>query len=136
MGLKEKRVAREFQENRLESLTKQIFKAAQFEFELDINWETISVDNYSHLYDECWPKVYFEPLTKAFKELCDDKFSQEAISGDLTKVVIQNYGNVHSANNFASYMNGVLTLNHSPVTNIDHINDRKENIKKVIEDAL
>ena len=57
MGLKEKRAAREFQENPLHSLKKQIFTAAKFEFEIDVNWDTIAIDDYAHLFDQTLPLV-------------------------------------------------------------------------------
>jgi len=137
MGLKEKRAAREFEQNRLDSLKKQIFEAAKFEFEIEVNWDTIAVDNYSHMYDQTWPLVYFQPAINAFKDMCSDDFTREAIEGDLKKVVIQNVGNVWSANKFAEYSKGTLLLNHCPVSNVENdVNLRAENIKKVVEDAL
>tara|TARA_R110002012_G_scaffold8659_1_gene39871 strand:+ start:1119 stop:1538 length:420 start_codon:yes stop_codon:yes gene_type:complete len=137
MGLKEKRAAREFQENRLDSLKKQIFKAAKFEFEIDVNWDTIAIDDYAHLFDQTWPLVYFEPTIKAFKELCSDDLSQEAIQEDLKKIIIQNYGDVHNANNFATYNKGVLTLNHSPILNAaNQVDDRAYSIQNAIEKEL
>lgn len=137
MGLKEKRAAREFEENRLESLKKQIFKAAKFEFDIDINWDTLSVDNYSHLYDQTWPQIYFEPTIKAFKEMCSDDFTQEVIAENLKKLVIQNYGDVHNPNNFATFSKGVLTLNHSPIMNAENqIEERKDCIQYVVEKEL
>lgn len=137
MGLKEKRAAREFQEHRLDGLVSRAHKAAKFEFEFDIDWDSISIDDYSHLYDQTWPLIYFEPLIKAMKELCDDEFSQEAIAEDMKKVVIQNFGDISNPNNHASYLKGTLTLNHSPIYNADNqVDDRKEAIKKTIEKAL
>lgn len=137
MGLKEKRAAREFQEHRLDSLLSRAFKAAKFEFEVDVNWDTIAIDDYSHIYDQTWPLIYFEPLIKALKDMCDDEFSQEAIAEDLKKVVIQNFGDIHNPNNFATYSKGVLTLNHSPIYNAENqVEDRKEAIMRVIEKEL
>jgi len=137
MGLKEKRAAREFEQNRLDSLKKKIFEAAKFEFEIEINWETISVENYAHTYDQSWSLVYFQPTINAFKDMCSDEFSKEAIEGDLKKIVIQNYGDSSNANNFAEYNKGVLILNHSPLYNAETEVDRRANsIKKSVESAL
>jgi len=137
MGLKEKRAAREFEQNRLDSLKKQIFEAAKFEFEIEVNWDTIAVDNYAHAYDIAWPLVYFQPTINAFKDMCADDFTREAIEGDLKKVVIQNYGDSSNSNNFAEYKKGTLVLNHSPLYNAEtEVDRRANNIKKAVEDAL
>lgn len=137
MGLKEKRAAREFEKNRLDSLNRQIFEAAKFEFDIEVNWDTIAIDDYSHLFDQTWPMIYFQPTIKAFKEMCSDEFTQEAIQADLKKIVIQNYGDVSNANRFADYKKGILTLNHSPIMNADNqIDDRAYCIQDVIEKAL
>lgn len=137
MGLKEKKAARDFEKNRFDSLKRQIFEAAKFEFEIDVNWDTLAIDDYAHLFDQTWPLIYFEPTIKAFKELCSDEFSQEAIQSDLKKLIIQNYGNVHNANHFATYSKGVLTLNHSPILNAaNQVDDRADSVQNAIEKEL
>ncbi|MCO7252216.1 hypothetical protein [Pseudoalteromonas sp. Ps84H-4] len=137
MGLREKKAAREFEKNRFDSLKRQIFEAAKFEFDIEVNWETLAIDDYAHLYDQTWPMIYFEPTIKAFKEMCSDKFSKEAIEEDLKKLIIQNYGNVHNANHFATYSKGILTLNHSPILNAaNQINERAESVQNAIEKEL
>lgn len=137
MGLREKKAAREFEENRFDSLKRQIFEAAKFEFDIEVNWETLAIDDYAHLYDQTWPMIYFEPTIKAFKEMCSDEFSKEAIEEDLKKLIIQNYGNVHNANHFATYSKGILTLNHSPILNAaNQIDERAESVQNAIEKEL
>ncbi|NVK72814.1 MULTISPECIES: hypothetical protein [unclassified Marinomonas] len=137
MGLKEKKAARDFQENNLEALKKKVFDAAKFEFEIEIDWDSISVDNYSHLYNQTWTQIYFEPMIIAFSKMCADSFSQEAIQDDLKKVVIQNVGDISNANKYSSYSNGVLTLNHSPIANAENqIEDRAKALQDTVEDAL
>jgi hypothetical protein len=137
MGLKEKKAARDFQENNLEALKKKIFDAAKFEFEIEIDWDTISVDNYSHLYNQTWTQIYFEPMIIAFSKMCADSFSQEAIQDDLKKVVIQNIGDIHNSSKYSSYSNGVLTLNHSPIANAENqIEERAKALQDTVEDAL
>ncbi|MEM5503633.1 hypothetical protein ACRN9C_04775 [Shewanella frigidimarina] len=136
MGLAERRATKEFESNRLGSLKEKIFKDSGFEFEIEVNWSTLEVDGYSHLYDECWPKVYFHPLAKAFKEMCSEDFARDIIKESLKKVVIQNYSDNHRSDKFAEFKNGVLTLNHSPVTNVEQIDDRASNIQKIVEKEL
>lgn len=137
MGLREKKAAREFEKNRFDSLKRQIFEAAKFEFDIEVNWETLAIDDYAHLYDQTWPMIYFEPTIKAFKEMCSDEFSKEAIEEDLKKLIIQNYGNVHNTNHFATYSKGILTLNHSPILNAaNQIDERAESVQNAIEKEL
>ncbi|MGI2169269.1 hypothetical protein ACROAE_03570 [Shewanella sp. MF05960] len=136
MGLAERRATKEFQDNRLESLKDKIFKDAGFKFEIEVNWSTLEVERFSHLYDECWPKVYFQPLAKAFKEMCSEDFAREVIQESLKKVVIQNYSDNHRSDKFAEFKSGTLTLNHSPITNVDQVDDRAFNIQHVVEKEL
>ena len=89
MGLKEKKAARDFQENNLEDLKKKVFDAAKFEFEIEIDWDSLSVDNYAHLYSQTWTQIYFEPMIIAFSKMCADSFSQEAIQDDLKKLLFK-----------------------------------------------
>ncbi|MAY15279.1 MULTISPECIES: hypothetical protein [unclassified Thalassolituus] len=137
MGLKEKKAARDFEQDRLDSLKAQIFEAAKFEFEIEIKWDTITIDGYSHLYDQTWPLIYFEPVIIALKELCADDFCQEAVQADLKKIVIENDGDIHNSDKCASYSDGVLTINHSPIINAENqVQDRAKTIREVIENAL
>ena len=137
MGLKEKKAARDFQENNLEDLKKKVFDAAKFEFEIEIDWDSLSVDNYAHLYSQTWTQIYFEPMIIAFSKMCADSFSQEAIQDDLKKVVIQNIGDISNANKYSSYSNGVLTLNHSSIANAENqIEDRAKALQDTVENAL
>jgi hypothetical protein len=136
MGLKERRSSKEFQDNRYPALYSQIKKEADFDISVEVNWETLEVDGFAHMYDECWPKVYFHPLVQAFKKLCDDDMSKEAVKESVKKVLIQNYSDNYSANRWATFKSGVLTLNHSPVTNVDNIEDRVHYLLEVVEKEL
>ena len=82
------------------------------------------------------PKVYFKPLVKAFKDMCEEDFAQETIQEGLKKVVIHNYSDNYSASKWASFKKGILTLNHCPITNIDEVDARAEYIKHVVEKEL
>ena len=137
MGLKEKKAAREFQTEQFEVLKKKIFSAAKFEFEIEVDWDSLSVDNYAHLYNQTWTQIYFEPMIIAFSKMCADDFSQEAIQADLKKVVIQNIGDIHNSSKYSSYSDGVLTLNHSPIANAENqIEERAAALQDTVEDAL
>jgi len=136
MGLAERRATKDFENERFESLKKKIFKDSGFDFEIEVNWSTLEVEGFSHLYDECWPKVYFQPIAKAFKEMCSDDFAKEVIQESLKKVVIQNYSDNHRCDRFAEFKKGILTLNHSPITNVDDVDGRASNIQFIVEKEL
>ncbi|MFK7159458.1 hypothetical protein V6U78_00215 [Marinospirillum sp. MEB164] len=136
MGLAEKKASHEFQKNRFDGLKEQLNAAAGFDLEVEVNWTSLEVDNYAHLYDEAWAQVFFNPLINAFKEMCADDFAQGIIKEGVKKVIIQNTSDNWSSSRFAEFKEGVLTLDHSPITNIHHEADRQANIKEVVEKGL
>ncbi|MDV2077972.1 MULTISPECIES: hypothetical protein [Marinobacter] len=138
MGLKERRKAKEFQEDRLPALQAKLNKVAKFEVPLEINWDTLSVDDQGDNYDIYWPMVYFEPLINGFKKICDDDMGQEALQEVLQKVVMQNFSDNWSANHWARFdrKTGVLTLNHSPVLNVPRVEEREVELINAIESEL
>ncbi len=85
-------------------------------------------DGYDHLYAEAFPKVYFQPATQAFEGICIDDMGKEAMQSSLKKIVIQNAGDITSAPKWATFADGVLTLDHKPCSNIDYIDDRAKSL--------
>jgi len=136
MGLREKKATKEFLDNRYESLKKQIDKEAGFDVKIDVDWDTLAVDDYAEAYDETWPKVYFQPIIKAFKEICSEDFAREALEEGLEKIVIHNHSDNYYASKWAVFKKGVLTLNHSPTTNVNQVQERAEYIKYIVEKDL
>src|SRR3954462_2343928 len=72
MGLAERRAAKEFETKRFPQLKKDIDDAAGFEVPVTVAWDTLAKEGEAHLYDDCWPKVYFQPLVAAFKGITID----------------------------------------------------------------
>lgn len=136
MGLAERRAAKQFETSQFPQLKKAIDEAAHFEVPVEVRWETLSADGYAHLYEEAWPKVYFKPLVEALKAICIDDMGRDALKAGLKKVVIQNTLGVYSAGSMVGFVDGVLTLDHEPATNVDDVDDRKAAIQQKLEAAL
>ncbi|MFP2930746.1 hypothetical protein ACLESO_37225, partial [Pyxidicoccus sp. 3LG] len=135
MGLSERRAAKQFEETHYPKLKKDIDAAARFEVQVEVDWASLTVEGYEHLYEEAWPQVYFTPLIGALRATAQDDLGREFIQGSLKRVVIRNASDNSSASSFARFQDGVLTLDHHPVTNVDDVADRQEAVQKALEAA-
>lgn len=136
MGLAERRAIQAFESNRLPEFQQEIDQAARFEVALDVKWQTLAVEEQSHLYDECWTKIYFAPLIAAFAAICQDEMGQDALKAALKQVTIQNTGGIYYGNRWATFQDGILNLDHEPTTNADDVAARTNGLIKVLEAAL
>ena len=138
MGLPERRAQKEFIDNVFPALKAEVTKAAGYEMPIEVDWETLTLTDMSHLYRESWPKVYFEPLVDALKAICIDDMGKEALKSKLKKVVIQNKHSIYYGDRWASWDDptGTLTLDHEPCTNVDNMTERKEGAQKLLESKL
>jgi len=133
MRLAERRAAKQFEETVFPKWKQEVDRAAGFDVPVTVEWATLTRDDYAHLFDEAWSKVYFVPLIEALKTFAEDALGREFLQGALKRVVIQNVAGNSSGSSFASFSNGVLTLDHEPFTNIDDVPDRREGIQRVLE---
>jgi hypothetical protein len=138
MGLTERRAQKEFVDSLFPALKAQIDKAAGFDVAVEVDWESLTVADYSHLYKECWPKVYFEPTVEALKAICVDDMGKDALKAKLKKIVIHNKHDISYGDRWASFDDGsgTVTLDHNPVSNIDDVKERKEGLQKLLESKL
>lgn len=136
MGLAERRIAKTFQENEYQNFLKEIRSVVGKDVDVDVAWDTLSEDGMSHMYEEAWPQVYFQPLIKALESICADDMGKEAIADELQKVVIKNEGGVSSASNWSTFENKTLTLDHKPITNLGNLNDRAAAVQTLLENSL
>jgi hypothetical protein len=133
MGIAERKAAKQFEETHYVKLKKDIDAAARFEVPVEVDWASLAVEGYEHLYEETWPKVYFAPLIGALRAICQDDLGRESLQGSLKRVVIRNTTGTSSASSVATFQDGVLTLDHEPATNVDQVEDRQEAIQKALE---
>lgn len=136
MGLAERRIAKDFQENEYQSFLKEVQEIVGKQLAIEVLWDTLSVDGMSHLYKDCWPQVYFQPLIQALKTICEDEMGKEAIAEELQKIIIKNEEGISSENKWASFIDKTLVLDHKPTTNINNIEGRAKTVKKLLEDNL
>ncbi len=136
MGLAERRAIKAFQDDHLPEFHKKIKEAFGLEVPVEINWDSIALEGEAHLYDECWPKVYFEPLIDGLKAVGRDDMGKEALQGSLKKIIIQNTTGAYYGDRWASFENGVLTLDHLPTTNADSVQERTDGLVQTLEKNL
>ena len=136
MGLAERRAAKEFETKRFAQFKTDIDTAAGFDVPVEVKWETFTIEGESHLYDECWPKVYFEPLIEALKAVAIDDMGKDALKTGLKRVEIANTKDVSNYDYYATFEDGTLRLDHLPHTNVDDVSPRAKSVQKVLEKAL
>ncbi len=116
MGLAERRIAKDFQENHLPALQRRLDYAAKVTLPLEVNWEQLTANDYSHAWLEEWPHLYFEPLIDALEQMTRDEMGREAVHAGVQKVVIEDSGGVYGEDRWSTLENGTLTLNHQFVS--------------------
>ncbi|MCL7764085.1 hypothetical protein MPF19_11705 [Polaribacter sp. Z014] len=136
MGLKEKRIIQAFQKELFPALETEINTAAGFTVPLNISWNTLMEDRFSHLYNDTFPKIYFQPLIEAFKAICVDDMGIELLKAGLKEVVIVNENDEHNLDRAITFEEGVLKIDHSPVMNADNVDRRTARIIYLLEEKL
>ena len=136
MGLKENRFTKTFQEEQFPQLMAQIIEAAGFNVPLNIEWETLFEDRFMHLYNDSYPKIYFLPLIDALKSITADDMGKEALAESLKEIRITNTKDHHNPKNGFTFSDGVLTIDHSPIINADHVEERTTVLSELLENNL
>ncbi|MBS1652401.1 MAG: hypothetical protein JSU07_10360 [Bacteroidetes bacterium] len=136
MGLVEKRAVKAYQEGTYTKLINEINKIAGFKLVFEIDWDKLAEPDYGHLYEEAFTKVYFTPIINAFKEVTIDELGRNSLKKMLKKIVIKNENDIYYAENAFKFEDGVLTIDHKPLTNIDNIQERSEALFKAISDKM
>jgi hypothetical protein len=131
MGLAERRAVKAFAEGKYLKLKQEIDAAAGFEVPVEVNWDSLAVDDYAHLYEEAFNKVYFRPLLDAIKAIGIDDLGKAALKSDLKQIVIEDSGSSNP-----TFQSGILTLKYHAVSNLDYWMDRKKDIQSVLEKGL
>ena len=135
MGLAERRILKSFQETTFPELTEQINQVAGTKLDYSVNWNQLAEAGSSHLYQESWPQIYFEPLMKALKGVTVDEMGKEAVQRGLKKVVIRNQEDCYSPDCWANFTDGTLTLDHQ-LANVGDVNARAAALQEVLEKGL
>ncbi len=136
LSLADRKVLNEFETKLFPAFKHRVEEAAGFPVPLDVHWDTLAVAGESRLFEDSWPKVYFEPLIGALQAVGDSEMGREAIKTSLKKIVIQNVKGCVYADCWSSFSDGVLTLDHNSITNVDVIDARKKALIGVLETSL
>jgi len=136
MGLAERRAIKAFQDEQYPELKKAIDKIVGFDVKIDVQWDSLAEENMAHLYAEAFPKVYFSPLIEALRAIAADKMGKDALKASLKSIVICNVAHNYSANYAIAFENGVLKIDHEPVTNVDDVEERRSAIVALLEKSL
>ncbi|NJC28197.1 hypothetical protein [Neolewinella antarctica] len=134
-NLAARRVVQNFQDATYPSLTERLNAAAGTELTYEINWDELVSEGYTDLYEQDWPKLYFEPLIAAFTSLSADDIGKTALRDGLKKVVIRNTTTCYSSTCWASFADGVLTLDHQ-FANVPLVEDRTASLLELLEKSL
>lgn len=135
MGLAERRVIKSFQEGKFQELTERANEAAGKTLEFEVNWEQLAEENSSHLYEDSWPQIYFEPLIEALEAITVDEMGKEAIRANLEKVVVRNQEGCYSPDCWANFTNQTLTLDHK-LANVSDVDARAKELRETLEAGL
>ena len=136
MGLAEKRALKEFQEGALPELLSRVQTAAGFEIEIEIDWDSVAEEGWSHLYATHVPAVYLEPLIEGLNSITADDLGRDALKETMTKIVIQNKAGCSNGDSWSSFEGGVLVLDHDPNTNVEDTARRVKSLIGTLESGL
>lgn len=135
MGLRERRAAKQYQDNTYPALKARIDAAYGKPLEVEVDWGSLAIDGQAHLYEDGFTKVYFETLIGVLEAIAIDDMGREALHEGLKKVVVCNRSGKSNYRGF-TFADGVFTIDHKPTTNMDNIKERVEGATTMLEDAL
>lgn len=136
MGLRERKAAKSLEEDLFPSLKQETLDTLGFEVEIEVLWDTMTKNTNVELYEGGFEKVYFRPMIEAFKAICGDDMGKEALQDSLKKIVIKDENDIFSYTQWSNFDGGVLTLDHEIGINQDDIDNRKEQLQRMLEDTL
>lgn len=134
MGLAEKRAVEEIK-TKMAEWGKQICAAAQTNIPIEVKWDTLVKEDAGGYAVDAFEKVFVGPLVQGFQKLCNDDIGKKAVADGIKKIVIKNEGDVISGSYWATFENGILTLDHR-AANVDYGNERAEGLVEVLSKAL
>lgn len=139
MGLAERRAVKEFQDTQFPTWVKKIQSAVGFDVPVEVDWNSLQIEGESHLYNDSWPKVYFEPLAEGLASITRDDLGKEAVKSALKKITVKHNPNVYYGDDgygYAKLEGGTLAIEHAAHTNVDDVASRTNGLVKSLEKAL
>lgn len=134
MGLAERRAIKEFEDKITPNYQQKLLDITGKNIELEVDWNSLAIQGKSNLYKD-WESVFFEPLVKAFKNVCVDDMGKGAVQESVNKIVIGNQNDNFSATKWSTFNNGTVTLDHNLV-NVNDVLDRANYLQQTLENGL
>jgi hypothetical protein len=135
MGLAERRIIKDFQDNQYGGFVRAIQEAGGNQIEVDVRWDEIAKDGQSQLFLDAWPKLYFTPVIEALRSIGRDDLGKEALQAGFKRVEIHNLGGHYSPESAIAFADGTLRIDHDLV-NVDDVEARTRHIIQIVEAAL
>lgn len=135
MGLAERRAAERFKNKDYPGWLTKIEQAARFPVPVEVAWDELAVADYADDYADFFPKVYFQPLVDALTGITIDEMGTTAARDGIKKIIVRNTGQYYSTSGF-TFVDGVLTIDHLPNTNIDYGDERAKGLRQLLESGL
>lgn len=135
MGLSERRAIEKFRTEEFPGWKEKIDQAAGFDVPVEVEWDTFAVDGYADMLGEFVPKVYFQPLAGALAGITVDDMGKEALRAGLKRIVIKNSNRYYSSSGFG-FDDGVLTIDLQTESNVEYFDERKQELRKLLEGKL
>lgn len=142
MNLRERRALKSFQEELYPTWAEQLQSVAKYEIALELDWEKMTKtkededQDWSHVYDESWPKVYFEPVVLAFQDITADEMGQEALKSKIKKLKITNSGRYFHGKDGYSIDGDTLVVDLQPFANQADVALRHKAMRELLESSL
>ncbi|GAA3510597.1 hypothetical protein GCM10022393_25140 [Aquimarina addita] len=136
MGLAEKRIVKTYQEGTYQELIKEINTLAGYDLEFQVDWSSISDNKYSNIWEDSFTKIYFTPIIEAFKGITADEMGKEALQETLKTIVIKDENDNYSPKSAYSFEGNTLTIDHSPFSNVDNLQERSSYLSEFLESKL
>lgn len=137
MDLEEKRAVHAFRDEQLPALRDDIEAATGFPVDVEVDWESLTEENVFEpdRYADAFTMVYFQPLVDGFGEVCTDELGRDALEAGLDRVVLKNDEGYWNRNG-VSFADGVLTIDHEPSVNVDHVDERTDAVVDALNGGL
>lgn len=140
-GLAERRAIKQYQDEKLPALTKEINEAAGFEVPVQVDWNKLAIAGQAENYmqDGFFTDIYFKPLISALKAVASDEMGKEALKKSLKSISVTYDESTAPASNYANgvtFDNGQLAINFRPWSNTGDIEPRSTAIQKELENKL
>jgi hypothetical protein len=135
MGLAERRGVENFKTGSYPAWKERIDEKAGFEVDVEVEWDSLGEPGHAEEYERQFPKIYFEPLVGALEAITIDDLGRKALKEGLKKVVVKNSDTYYSPTGFA-FSGGVLTIDHQPHYNVDYWEERRDALRRLLEDGL